>query len=136
MPVTATLLVDYTRISLALHTDRLREAYDLAHQSLLAAVYFDLGSDQQNIPLYNDRVRNEVLSLLRHQYRYSEPPRMIRVIMIGESAGDTAAQTLIKATVEEVVPTVELLTSHHEYIAARGAAELAWRAMKLEQGKG
>ncbi len=135
MPYAATILVEYTRISLALHSTGIRAAIDLADSEIYAVVWFDLGSDERNAGAqsYDDRVRHEVLSVLRETYQYSRPPKMVRVIMTGESADEVAVQVLIRAVVEEFASAVEMLTSHPEYVAARGAAELAWRAEKFEQ---
>lgn len=138
MPVRNVLLVEYTKQALLLHDAPLREAVDvLFSQTTGVAASFDLGSSNGGaVPGHADHVKAFVLEHLRPLHRFDEPkPKEFTVIMTGDpdGVGDVSVQKGIERAIEELGTTAVVLTSTSEYVAARGAAELAWRALSLEQ---
>lgn len=129
LPARGTLLIEYTEQALLLQTKILREAIDLADSDLHAAASFDLGSSSQ-MDDHARHVAEFVDQFLRKWYPDFLIPGEILVIVTGNV--DSTVQEAIREAVEGLVAKVELITSQSEYVAARGAAELAWRANILD----
>jgi hypothetical protein len=135
LPVHEILLVEYTEAAMLLHSQVIREAMDLAYSDPRVVASFELGS---KVCVGSERfslVRDLVMKLLRKAYPYrpTEPGESIKVIMTGDagSVSSIEVQKVIEDAVIELGWMVSMTTSLPEYVAARGAAELAWRALTL-----
>lgn len=98
------------------------------------ATSFSLGSGDGHSDGHAKDMKVFVFEYLRLWYRFLSCPEELMVIMTGspESVGDVALQKAIETAVEEFDSTANILTSMPEYVAARGAVELAWRALSLK----
>jgi hypothetical protein len=140
LPVRETLLVEYTEVALLLHASVMREAYDLGDSVSDTAISFDLGSSSESST--NDdgtEIRDFIVPLLRKRYDHSpRPPKEITVIMTGSpgSVNSPGVQKGVKNALDELDLEAKILTSEPDFIAARGAAELAWRALSLKTTRG
>lgn len=71
----------------------------------------------------------------------SPPPQAIQAISISLTTKtsstqrnmDDTIQGAIREVVQGIVEKIELMRSQPEYVAARGAAEMAWRANILDK---
>ncbi|KAF2200639.1 hypothetical protein GQ43DRAFT_481388 [Delitschia confertaspora ATCC 74209] len=135
LPERDVLLVEYTEVALLLHGGGMREAIDLATHDFDEAASFKLGSKAVCEKYGALKVQEFVLQFLRRRYRFLEPPQKMTVIMTGseESVQNSEVQEAVKTAVEEMGSAADMLTSLPEYIAARGAAELAWRAQVQDE---
>jgi hypothetical protein len=146
MPGRSVLLAEYTQHSLLLHARGMREAMDRLFTYKDVAASFDLGSNNAGVDGHAERVKAFVLEYLRSTYPllgppndpFGGPPKEIMAIMMGnpDAVGDTAIQKAIEDAVEELGSAVNnMITDMPEYVASRGAAELAWRALSLSHAK-
>ncbi|KAF2200603.1 hypothetical protein GQ43DRAFT_441402 [Delitschia confertaspora ATCC 74209] len=135
MPSRDMLLVEYTKEAMLLHSTIIREAMDLADPDISAAASFNLGSGNRHSECHTEKVKSLVLELLRKRYHWLGTPGEILVIMTGdaESVSDSAVQQAVQDAVKELGSGVSILTDMPEDVAARGAAELAWRAISLAE---
>jgi hypothetical protein len=128
LPVRNVILVEYTEQALLLHTTVLSEARDLGDTDILAASSFNLGSGS---PL--DGYLEHITEFVEGVVRTCVPSNVEEIlVIITGSAMDGAVQDAIQKAIKLRVPTVHLITSQPRHIAARGAAELAWRSNTLE----
>ena len=136
LPVRHTLLVEYTRVALLLHSGSMREAYDLAWHHADIATSFNLGSAASAKPGHHDEIRELAIQLLRKRYQaFPVPPNVITVLVTGGARDVESPEFLdvIKRSVEEAGFEAEMLSSDPEHVSARGAAMLAWRALSLQR---
>ncbi|KAI4910279.1 hypothetical protein J4E90_007712 [Alternaria incomplexa] len=130
-----TLLVEHTESALLLHHNILREPIETSYLYMDLATSFDLGSAHEPDEL---DIQDFVLSFLYHQYYYPTPhlPDSITVMMTGspESLNDGKARRVTKRVIEALGAKAEMLEENPSFKAARGAAELAWRAVKFSEG--
>lgn len=136
-PFRHTLLVEYTEESLPLHRERMATAVHYSDfYSIDARASFDLGRRNHHQHGHAERIKDFIRGFLRHVYRYLDMPEKISVIMTGdtEMVTDGPLRMAIEAAIEEFGSKAELLTLMPEFIASRGAAELAWRALALKSG--
>ncbi|KAI4649321.1 hypothetical protein J4E93_003637 [Alternaria ventricosa] len=130
-----TLLVEHTESALLLHHNILREPIETSYLYMDLATSFDLGSGGEPDEL---DIQDFVLSFLYHQYYYPtpHPPDSITVMMTGspESLSDGKARRVTKRVIEALGAKAEMLEENPSFKAARGAAELAWRALKFSEG--
>jgi len=130
-----TLLVEHTESALLLHHNILRQSIETSYLDLDLATSFDLGSGGEPDEL---DIQDFVLSFLYHQYYYPTPhlPDSITVMMTGspESLNDGKARRVTKRVIEALGAKAEMLKENPSFKAARGAAELAWRAVKFSEG--
>ena len=128
------LLAEYTQTALLLHLEGLNGAVELSWPNMYLQMLFDLGSsrtpDEQDI-------RNSVLHFLYHHYneRLGRGPPNMTVILVGDpdSVGDGKVQRATKIVLEALGAHAEVLAENSAYVAARGAAEMAWRALDHEE---
>ena len=127
LPVRQVLLVDYTEHALLLHASVMRDAYDLASHDITIFSDFSLGS--KDTKGYDGAVKigNAVQIFTEKKYSEKDLPLRITVIMAGDGVTTIVTQA-VKETLESIGTEVEMLDSNFETIAARGAAELAWRS--------
>lgn len=135
LPVHEILLVEYTEAAMLLHSHVIREAMDLTGSYPRVVASFELGSKVTVGPEKLLLIRDLVMKFLRKEYPYrpTEPGESIKVIMTGNagSVSNIEVQKAIENAVIELGWTADMTTSLPEYVAARGAAELAWRAFTL-----
>lgn len=142
LPIRSTILVDYAAAALLLQTASIREAYDLADSYANTLTYLSSPRDNHNLDDVDQyskkqKVRKMVIDLLRTGYKRFPgppgPPKMITVLLVGSIADidmDGVGE-IVKGAVEAEGFEVEMFVSNTEFVAARGAAELAWRALSL-----
>ncbi|KAK2813713.1 hypothetical protein FQN50_000111 [Emmonsiellopsis sp. PD_5] len=130
LPSRHTLLVEYTEDALLLQGDVLREAIDFADADIDADASFILGSNNSQSEGHAQRVKDFVLQFLRNRYLSEGPPGLILLIMVGRpgSVGDETVQNAILDAIWQLGSKANIITSMPGYVAARGAAEFAWRA--------
>lgn len=134
------LLVDYSLQAFFLHAQTLREAYDLAIPDLDISTHFfttdhdtaTSGSKKQHL------LQQSVQELLCTKYKPSldilKLPKRITVLLTGDITGMEIME-VVKTAVEAEGFEVEIFSSNTVFIAARGAAELAWRALALSRSE-
>lgn len=127
LPVRQVLLVDYTEHALLLHASVMRDAYDLASHDITIFSDFSLGSKDTKGHDGAVQIGNAVRSFTEKTYSEKDPPLHITVIMAGNGV-TTIVTRAVKEALERIGTDVEMLDSYSETIAARGAAELAWRS--------
>jgi len=115
-----------------LYSHVIREAMELTDSYSRVIASFELGS---KVSVGSKRfllIRDFVMVFLRKECPYlpAEPGESIKVIMTG-SISSFKVQKAIENAVIEPGWTADMTTSLPEYVAARGAAELAWRALTL-----
>ncbi|KAI4621980.1 hypothetical protein J4E80_004355 [Alternaria sp. BMP 0032] len=133
-PSRAVLLIEYTETALLLHLDTLGKAVELSWPNMYLDLHFDLGSS--TTPDEQD-VRNSVLRFLYHHYneRLKEGPPNMTVILVGDptSASDGKVQRATTIVLEALGAHADVLAENPAYMAARGAAEMAWRTFDVEE---
>lgn len=121
LPLRQVLSVQIVHTALVLNTEGVRQALDVADYDTTARADFSDGFDSP------ERVVASVTSILEERFRFlPHPPEMV-VIASGDSANSAILQNVTDA-VSSSGPTPRLFALEPLYIAARGAAELAWRA--------
>jgi hypothetical protein len=96
---------------------------------------FGLGSAQSPDEL---DIRNFVLQFLHQQYftpALDGPPDSITMMITGnpESLGDGKVRRATTVAIEGLGAKADILDSDPGFVAARSAAELAWRALNSEE---
>jgi hypothetical protein len=136
LPVRSSILVDYSSTALFLHAQVIREAYDLGNPDTDLSVHFF--SSQSDSALDNGmrrrEIRDRVSELLFRAYKRFTgplgPPEVISVLIVGETDMVGVSEAVYGAAVDEGFK-VGMFLSDAEFVAARGSAELAWRALSL-----
>ncbi|KAH6868639.1 hypothetical protein BKA58DRAFT_441081 [Alternaria rosae] len=128
-----TVLVEYTETAILLHGEPMVYAHNIANVEYHARSSFELGSSNL---ASEEQVREFVLEYLRKVYHgYTQYPfvypKEFTVIMTGSA--ESVGREEIRAAIAEAVRLfgfqVRILYSDPEYVAARGAAEIAWRTL-------
>ncbi|KAH7070206.1 hypothetical protein FB567DRAFT_539471 [Paraphoma chrysanthemicola] len=130
-----TVLAEYTEAALLLHHGYMDKALEIPDAEMRLKVSFDLGSGRQ--PGEED-LRAFFLEFLSRVYTIGgsfEAPEKITVILTGssDSVVDGKVENASKAAVLALPSKFEGFFDSSGYIAARGAAELAWRALSPEE---
>lgn len=137
LPVRQTLLVEYSETALLLHCQIMREAYDFGESVTYESSNLDLTETNPSDPDVLANIRDFVTEFARDQIRYPgiHVPKACTVILTGPAklVNEVAFQATIKDGIRILGLEVELLDKRPEYIASRGAAELAWRSFMLAQ---
>ncbi|KAH7078085.1 hypothetical protein BKA63DRAFT_279190 [Paraphoma chrysanthemicola] len=136
-PTRPTLLVEYTEIAFLLHHDFMGKAIELQWPSIALRTSLAMGSDHSPDEI---EIRNHVIEFLWDEYLIREPddgraPETVTVLITGssKSLADGRLQNATRTAVDLLHSRIEMFSHNPEYIAARGAAELAWRALKSEE---
>jgi hypothetical protein len=128
------LLVEYTRAALLLHHDWMNKALEVPAPSIALTTAYELGSNRE--PSEMEIIEFILRYLIRlHMIGHGgEVPKRITVIVTGspESGADGKVQQVTRTAVEALHSEIESLDENPDYIAARGIAELAWRAVDQE----
>jgi hypothetical protein len=137
IPSRHVVLFDYTETALLLHYRHISIAYVDPSEQLYMNSSFSLGSANS---VTEGDIRDFVLQFI-HSYiscyegcDRSHCPEVVTVIMTGnpESYRDGIARKAVENAVEEFGSTAEMFTSNPDYVAARGAAQLAWQGWLRE----
>jgi hypothetical protein len=132
MPIRWILHAEYTTRALVLQFVLLRTAVDFAVADIDAEASFELGSDYSRARDHVGRIQLLIHKVLYDRFRVRGlPPDPILVILTGDkrSLRDGFVQQATAAAVTELKCSCRIVASKPEFIAARGAAELAWRAL-------
>jgi hypothetical protein len=133
LPGRRLVLFEYTETALLLHYDRISYAYiDHSQQGYMMSS-FALGSAGGTVEA---DIQDFFLYFLRqHIYCYEgscwcECPKVITVIMTGtpDSLSDGRARQAVEEAIELFGSKPEIFDSNPDFVAARGAAEMGWRA--------
>lgn len=137
LPVRPTLFIEYTAISMFLHFTSMREAYDLANPDIYTYNYFFDPKDQTALDAERRprQLRTCIIQLLHQRYLpfpgTPEPSKLITVLLTGEASTSVVAENVDRA-VKNAGFEIDLYgPSNPEFVVARGAGELAWRAFSL-----
>jgi hypothetical protein len=140
LPGRPSILVDYSSAALFLHAQYMREAYDLGDPDTDMSVHF-FPSGDHGVPDHVARrqdVRKSVSELLRRSYKRFPgppgPPKVITVLFIADTDMAGVSKSVLAAVQDEGFE-VDMFFREARFVAARGAAELAWRALSLAQAK-
>ncbi|ORY05561.1 hypothetical protein BCR34DRAFT_571884 [Clohesyomyces aquaticus] len=133
-PMRYTLIVDYTSTSVLMHTYWMYGAVDLARPTSKRDIstYFLEDADR---PLGTKRLGEMVKNLLNEKFKFlSDPPYFPKemTVLLAGSTNDIKrdeVQEVVKGAVEEAGFEPMIFDDDPEFIASRGAAELAWRAL-------
>jgi hypothetical protein len=132
IPSRHVVLFDYTETALLLHYRQISKAYVDPSEQFYMNSSFALESANS---VTERKIQNFVLQFIRRQiscYEGCDPchcPEVVTIIMTGnpESYRDGIARRAVEIAVEEFGSTAEMFTSNPGYVAARGAAQLAWQ---------
>lgn len=127
LPVRRVLLVEHTEHAFFLHAKVMREAYELASRQISIFTDFSLGHIE--VPRRADKIGQAVRQFLQEEYKNTGLPDKFTAIMTGSKIRKEVTEAIEKA-VKDLGCDVEILNREPEYIAARGAAELAWRSLE------
>ena len=127
LPVREVLLVEHTEHALFLHAKVMREAYELASRDISIFTDFSLGYIE--VPRRADKIGQAVRQFLQEKYKNVGLPDKFIAIMTGSKIRKEVTEAIEKA-IKDLGCDVEILNREPEYIAARGAAELAWRSLE------
>jgi hypothetical protein len=135
LPARHVLLVEYTETALIIRLSIMRKAIELSWSHMELNTSFDLGSAQSPDEL---DIRDFFLHFL-YQYYFKPapdgPPDSITVLMAGspESLSDGKVQRATKDVINALGAEADIMDSDPAFMAARGAAELAWRALSPDE---
>jgi hypothetical protein len=132
LPVHDTLLIEYTKQALLQHARVMREAYDLAGRDLDISARFDLGGLHTPGSEGAVKITQAVLQFLEKKYDNVRAPRKITAILTGSNIRGEINEA-VKEAVSIFGSEIDVLALEPEYIAARGAAELAWRSLEQRE---
>ncbi|KAH9208630.1 hypothetical protein DL95DRAFT_467520 [Leptodontidium sp. 2 PMI_412] len=127
LPVRQVLLVEYTEHALFLHAMVMREAYELLNRD--TAIFTDFSLGHIEAPRRADKIGQAVRQFLQEKYKNVGLPDRFTAIMTGSKIRKEVTEAIEKAA-KDLGRDVEILNGEPEYIAARGAAELAWRSLE------
>jgi hypothetical protein len=129
LPVREVLLVEHTEHALFLHAKVMREAYELASRDI--AIFTDFSLDHMEVPGRAHKTGQAVRQFLQEKYKNVGLPDKFTAMMTGSEIRKEITEAIQK-TVKDLGCDVEILNAEPEYIAARGAAELAWRSLERQ----
>lgn len=129
LPVREVLLVEHTKQAVFLHAKVMREAYELASRDI--AVFVDFNLDDIEVPARAHKIAQAVRQFLQEKYGNVGLPNKFTAIMTGSEISTEVTEAIEKA-MKDLGCDVEILNAEPEYIAARGAADFAWRSIERE----
>ena len=127
LPVRDVLHAECASGALLLHVQRVQAAFDTAISDVTASSHFN---DRNNLasPYEPSMLVQSIASVLEKYYRFIDRPKSMIVMLSGDKGDDPSVVKIISETVSSFGSKPELLNKEVEFIGARGAAELAWRA--------
>jgi hypothetical protein len=133
LPVRSTIFVECTSVAILLHGTTMREAYDLGDPDVDISTHFFSSTETANEPMGREIIREKVMELLRRFLKPSPPPESITVLLVGDADMKAVREVVYSAVEDEGFKVNMLEPSNPGFVAARGAAELAWRALSLTE---
>jgi hypothetical protein len=135
LPKREVVLFEYTETALLLHATSLSKVWVDTEVPPKVATSFDMGSAHN---VSETRIRDFVLGFMRDKIGCWEGtypfhcPEKVTVIMTGNPASysDGIAEKAIVGAIRMFGSKPELFSSKHDYVAARGAAEMTNRALR------
>jgi len=127
-----TLAISFTRDALTVETYPFKDAYQymLPNSYTEHPVDYDLGLDAlTDFPdpvSYWARVHDTICAQISREGRLRNP--IDTIVLYGEAASSTKFQSVVREVVESLQDIVPIFSAESEFVAARGAAELAHRA--------
>ncbi len=121
------LLVEHTEHALFLYAKVMREAYELASRDIAILTNFSLGYIE--VPRRADKIGQAVRQFLQEKYKIVGLQDKFTAIITGSKIYKEVTEA-IETAAKDLGCDIEILNGEPEYIAARGAAELAWRLLK------
>ncbi|KAF2677980.1 hypothetical protein K458DRAFT_349337 [Lentithecium fluviatile CBS 122367] len=143
-PERSVLLVEYTATSILLSADFMHGVHGSGSRSGELSTYFSPSINERNGEHDQGQTRSQVLrkmvlDLANGNFKrgpipgFPDPPKAVTVLLTGSP--DDIAKDDVREVVMEAVKAadfdVEMFDENPEFVAARGAAELAWRALAL-----
>jgi hypothetical protein len=117
----------------------MREASDLADPDMDVSTHFFSLSETRDEAVRGELVRDKAVELLRRRFKRfpgpPEPPKVITVLLVGEDDMVAVQEVICSAVKDEGFEADLHALSNPGFVAARGAAELAWRALSLTRDK-
>jgi hypothetical protein len=136
LPTRYNLLIEYTKVALLLDSRFVQQAISIGRRYENSGASYTLGNESRGRMGYTGKVKTFVLEFLQHQLKYvHDPLEEIIVTMTGaqEDINDVDFQTAINEAIEELGVSAKILSSQSNYVAARGAGELSWRAQHISR---
>ena len=134
LPARDVLLVDCTSTAVLLHVQRIRAALDTADPDVTATADFVNNANNPGSPYEPHRLTASIKNLLGEYYRFRDRPTEMTVIISGDMGDRPHLQDLVAETVRRFRPEPRVFGDQALSIGARGAAQLAWRAVMGAQG--
>jgi hypothetical protein len=131
LPVRSTLFVECTYVAILLHGTTMCEAYDLGDPDADISTHFFSSSETANEQIRTEITREKVMELVRRFLKHSPPPENITVLLVGDADMEAVREVVYSAVEDEGFKVNMLEPSDPGFVTARGAAELAWRALLL-----
>jgi hypothetical protein len=133
LPVRFTLFVEHTSVAILLHGTTMREAYDLGDPDADISTHCFSSSESADEKMRREIIREKVMELLRRFLKRSPPPENITVLLVGDADMKAVREVVYSAVEDEGFKVDMLEPSDPGFVTARGAAELAWRALLLTE---
>jgi hypothetical protein len=130
--------LEYTKEALLIQVRQINASIDYGEDfwnSHVSEASFDLGSSAREKAGYSDEVASFIRSYLDRALRYRRDLQEMTVMVTGDA--DVKSMALMESAVRAVVAgergaAVHLLTLQPVYTTARGAAEMEWHALALQ----
>jgi hypothetical protein len=136
LPHRYVFLVEYTKKALLLQVRKIYDVYDNPDFwfSAISQASFELGSNAKDGAGYSDKVMAFIRGYLTEALRYLRDTQEITVLITGDADTQDIAEmeNSVMAVVEERGALAHVFRSDPEYVTARGAAEIEWRALTLQ----
>ena len=130
LPVREVMLVECTSTALLLHMQSIHAAIDPGNHDIMSLVDFDEQSKAS--PYEPKQLTRTITHILEQVYRFRNPPKKITVILSGERGGEAHIAEIVSQAVIGFGLELDVLSDEAEYVVARGASQLAWRAVDTQ----
>ncbi|KAF2833176.1 hypothetical protein CC86DRAFT_399818 [Ophiobolus disseminans] len=128
-----TLLVEYTKKAFLLHHRYMTQAVEIPWPHMQLQMSFDMGGGRH--PDLH-AITDFLFKFLSDEYkRVGDPaPQKVTILITGsaQSLADGKMERAATLAVNALGSSIESFSKNPEHMAARGAAELAWRGMKAK----
>lgn len=143
-PERSVLLVEYTSTSIVMSAAFVHDAHGYGYRHGEISTFFSRSVHEQNtehaeVQMISEQLRKMMLDLAKGHFKrspipgYPDPPKAVTVLLTGipDDINADDVREVVREAVEAADFEVEMFDECPEFIAARGAAELAWRALAL-----